>query len=157
MDVVIVDDIDGSQLLHQVSVTATTLERARSSRKFADVRAITGLFDEALREASAKGVYHSEAFELLEYLARRSGTTLEAVLAATSPSAGLAPEPTISGFAVAVPGQLVELIGQLHQEYVWYREGEPFTSGIRITATGIDLARLMTPVMKADGSTSLTP
>ena len=155
-DVVIVDDVDGSQLLHKVSVTADTPELARNSRTFADVREITGLFADALREAPGNGVYHAEAFELLERVAWRNGTTLEAVLSGTPPSLGLAPEPTVEGFATAVPGQLVELIGQLHQEFAWYRSGEPFTSGIRITANGIDLSRLMTPVVKADGTTSLT-
>ena len=155
-DVVIVDDVDGSQLLHRVSVTMETLERARSSRTFADVREITGLFADALREAPGKGVYHAEAFELLEHVAWRNGTTLEAVLSGTPPSPGLAPEPTVEGFTTAVPGQLVDLIGQLHQEYAWYRAAAPFTSGIRITAKAIDLSRLMTPVVKADGTTSLT-
>ena len=155
-EVVIVDDVDGSQLLDQVAVTGKTLESAHRSPSFADVREITELLDDALREAPGKGVYHTEAFALLEYMARRRGTTLEAVLAATPPSVGLAPEATVSGFAAALPGQLVELIGQLHQEFAWYRSGEPFTSGIRIRATGIDLARLMTPVVKADGTTSLT-
>jgi hypothetical protein len=156
MDVVIFDDIDGSQLVKQVQVAEKTFERARGSPEFGDVREIAELLDEARREAPGRGLYHTDAFELLEYVARRKGTTLEAVLAATPPISGLAPAPTVDGFMAALPGQFVELIGQLHEEYAWYRSGQPFTSGIRITATSIDLARLMTPVVKADGTTSLT-
>lgn len=155
-DVVICDDIDGSQLIVSAQITAKTIERARGTAHFGRVRELVELLEEASRQASNQGAFHDEMFELLDYVARQRGTTLEEVLARTPSLSGLWPEPTVDGFNRALPGQLVDLIGQLHQEFSWYREGGSITSGIRITSEGIECTRLMTPVMTDDGVTSLT-
>ncbi len=154
-DTVVLDDLETGRLISTTRVSAKTLARARQSPGSSEILALLDLLESALKNATAEGTYNASAYQLLEHVARVGGTTLEAVLARTPPSLGLLPTPEADAYRSALPGQLFDLIAILHEEQAWLRQGTSFTSGIRVTAAGIDASRLLAPVAKANGTTAL--
>ncbi len=155
MSVVILDDLDSSRLISEQHITPSLLQRAERSADAAPVRPLLGVLKRAV-EATGDPVYHRPAYDALDLAARGSGTTLERVLADTPSVFALAPEPTAEAYNQALPGQLVDLVELLHEEFALYRTGIEFTSGLRISGSGIDITRLLRPTVKKDGTTSLT-
>ncbi len=131
------------------------VERARDSRASAAIRPLLPMLQRALAMATNEGAYHAEAYQLLEDAAHQGGAALEDLLAAVPPAARLAPEPTIGGYEAAPPGQLLDLLQLLHEEFPLWRDRKVFTSGLRVHAGGLDVARLDAPAAKADGQTAL--
>jgi hypothetical protein len=156
MSVVLFDDIEGGRLVSNWRITAATLDRAERCRDGQKLKSLIVTLRRALAEATTTGSYHRAAYEALDIAARGIGTTLEEVLTATPTAKGLVPSPSVDAYARAIPGQIVDLLELLHEEFPWYRAGTQFTSGLRLTAAGIDATRLLIPTAKANGDTSLT-
>jgi hypothetical protein len=156
MGTVIFDDLDSSRLIQRTTVTARHVEQARSAPGSRLLRPLLPILAYAIEHASSLGHYHRAAYAALHDAACALGTTLEAILAQVPPVTALAPEPSVAGYRAAPAGQLIELVSMLHEEFPLYRGGGDFTSGLRITAEGIDVGRLSAPVVTEQGTTSLT-
>ena len=156
MGVVMFDDLDSARLIARTQVTAQTVQRAGRVSNAGAVALLLPVLKQVLGTARSEGTYHREAYEALDDAATALGSSLEEILSAIPPVKAFAPAPTAEAYRAAVPGQLLDLVQLLHEEYPLYRAGAPFTSGLRITPAGLDVARLMLPVAKADGQTGLT-
>ena len=155
MSVVIMDDLDSSRLISERHISPALVERAEGSPGGASVRPLLAVLRRAV-DSAARPVYHRSAYAALDMAARSIGTSLERVLADTPNVRALAPDPTSEAYEQALPGQLVDLVELLHEEFALYRAGTEFTSGLRVRAGGVDATRLLRPTVKSDGSTSLT-
>ena len=153
---VFLDDIDSGRLIERTRVTRHTLERAAQARGAPALRPLLVILERALGAATTEGAYHADAYDLLDHAAREGGSTLEAVLAGHPTAMVSAPEPTVAAYESAAPGQFVELVELLHEEFPLWRDRKAFTSGLRIHAGGIDVARLNRPAERRNGDTPFT-
>ena len=156
MGTVVFDDLDSARLISSRKVTQHTLEKVMSNAKGRPLRPLARVLQRALQSAANEGSYHRAAYDDLATAARSLGTTLEAVLANTPRAPRLTPAPTVEGYQAAVPGQMVDLVQLLHEEFPFYQAGTSFTSGLRITAGGIETTQLLKPMERTDGSTALS-
>lgn len=154
--VVFFDDVDSSHLVQRTRITAQMLKRAADAPRAKRLKPLIQVLTLALDRATADGAYHRDAYDLLDDASRQLGSTLEAVLAAVPPASRLTPKPTIEAYAAAPPGQLIDLLALLHEEFPLWRDGGPMTSGLRIHAGGFDVATMRKPTQQGNGVTSLT-
>ncbi len=154
-EVVILDDIDGVRLLSLTQIDREILDRAQNSPEAPRVRPLLEILDPAMNEATEKGVRHSETYQLLDRVCRAKGTTLERVMAQVPPIEVRVPQPSVSAFAQAVPGELVDLIDMLHEELPLFLSGQPFTSGLCVAAGHIEARRLNLPAIDARGDSAV--
>ena len=156
METVVFDDLDSARLISSRKVTERTLEKVISNAKGTPLRPLARVLQRALQSATNEGSYHRAAYDNLDTAARSLGTTLGVVLAKTPRAPRLTPAPTVEGYQAAVPGQMVDLVELLHEEFPLYQAGKPFTSGLRITAGGIETTQLLKPMARTNGSTALS-
>ncbi len=154
---VVFDDPDSSRLVIQVRITDEMIERALSTPRAETLRPLLVLLQHARQQATKAGVYHQDAYRLLDDVARQQlGTTLEHLLSNLPAAALLIPAPEVEAYRAAPPGQLIDLLALLHEELPRYLSGKPFTAGLRLHAGGVDIARLNLPTPDRGGRTAFS-
>lgn len=154
--VAILDDLDSGRLVRRTRITVEMIERALNQPRSAAWAAFLAVLRSALSEATNAGAHHRDAYTLLDDAARGQGSTLERVVCDMPAATLLIPVATVEAYQAALPGQLLDLLAVLQNELPLYVRCEPFTSGLRVHAGGIDVATLNLPVVDENGTMAFT-